>query len=166
MKESFLAMLSGHLTLSSIYHLLGGMVFLYIFWFVLYKVLKEEFIFWLDFKQSEFETNFIKEFTKYLAWGTFQQIVVVSVVYFSSYFLDGISSVSQFLIAMLFFNLIHLPNLRLTLATTGVSLYFYVFFYFYDIGSPLYFGIMHAFGGTCYKQLGWEMRVLWNYPKK
>lgn len=152
-----------HFYLPSIIHFSAGIVTIYLVFLGIYWFVNKEFINPFDFKTTKFEKGFIRELIKYSSWGTIQQIVIFSSVYIASQYYD-MSNWEKFSMAIIMFNILHIPNFQLIVATLGLSVYIYIPFYFFDMQPLIYYGILHAFGGTCYKQLDWEMRVLWTHP--
>ena len=60
----------------------------------------------------------------------------------------------NFLVISLVFNGILYKTRRLLIASVLFSVYTFVPYYMFDLGAPLYFLVVYAFGVTCYKQLG------------
>lgn len=98
--------------------------------------------------------------TRYIIWGAFQQISIIAMVYFIP-----VEDIVKTILAIILFTAVHFPNKPLMIVTFFLGVSIYIPFFMYDMNILIYYALMHAFGGTLYKMLGWEMRVLWNYPK-
>ena len=151
--EVILAFLRNHLILNNIYHLLVGVALSYISWASIYWYSKKEFIFLLDFKKSEYETTFIKEYSKSLFMGILHLIMPMLTIYVLNEY-EPVYGFVNFLVISLVFNGILYKTRRLLIASALFSVYAFVPYYMFDLGAPLYFLVVYALGVTCYKQLG------------
>lgn len=98
-------------------------------------------------------------FIRYFLWGSMQQIIVLSLIYL----LDiGSPLVNTIAAIILFSILFHLPNWKLMIATFFLALLIYPTYYFYNIQSIIFIGLLHGIGGTYYKYTQWGMKV-WRF---
>jgi hypothetical protein len=136
-----------------------GIAAQYVVFRILYDEDKMEFIV-IDYKLSIFEKEFIKKFCWYWGWAAVQQLIVLLIV---SYL--PVDSWSKYGIAVALFSCgYHFPNWRLMGFTAGFGAVFYMFWFIFGFDSFIFLTALHAFGGTAYYKLGWEMRV-WGMNK-
>lgn len=146
-----------HLSINSILFLIGSCGIIYSLFKQIYKSQNREYF---DNKLSSFEFSFMKTFALYFLWGGLQQAFILGVFHFLP-LPDMVKAIGSIIL----FAGLHIPNIKLTVTTFLLACLLYPAYYLYDIRAPYFFALIHAFGGTLYKMLGWEMRVLWNYPK-
>lgn len=152
--EITLATIRNHLTLPSIYHFMIGMAVLYIGWVFVYWFTQQKVILFLEFSKSgELQpTNFMKEFNRAFILGTLHVTGIAMFVFAINYYFP-LAALFQFIIVVSLFNVFLIKNKKALMYGSIFSLYIFVPFYFFMIGSPLYFIAMYAFASTCYKQL-------------
>lgn len=109
----------------------------------------------LDGIYKPFESEFYKTFAFYCLWALAQQILLTFVLAFT-----GMSGFAAFVFCLFFFSVgYHMGNARLMLATALFGLFVYPFYTITCNISVVQIALLHAFMGTSYKLLGWDMRV-------
>lgn len=133
--------------------LLGGLVLMWGVFRLFYRFSSAEWIN-LDFTLTPFEKDFWKKFLWYVGWACIQQSLVLLFASFMS------SVTVSYIFSVVIFTMIyHFMNWRLMAFTGGFALVFYAAWFYFGFQSVLYIAILHAFGGTAYYKLGWDMRV-------
>jgi hypothetical protein len=104
------------------------------------------------------QAQFWKKLLWYWLWAFAQQSIIFVVLYFVPLNDDWLYACGVFLFSIVF----HFPNLRLMLFTFAFAgMYYYAYFYA-GFTSLLMVSLAHAFGGTLYYSLGYDMRV-WRF---
>ncbi len=112
----------------------------------------------LDGIYKPFEAEFYKTFAFYCLWALAQQVVLTFTLS-----LTGLSDFLAYAFCVGIFSCIfHFPNERLIIATALFGLIVYPFYVFTATLSVVHVALLHAFAGTSFKLLGWDMRV-WRF---
>lgn len=149
--------LSGLLNPWSYFMLACGVALIYLVFSSLYMVERRDF-FKLDNRVSDFESSFMQKFYQYLTWATVQQTIVIASVSFLP-----LPDALLFIAAAAIFCAVHTPNKRLMLFTGIFGMFFYYAYFIGGLMSVSMIAVLHAFAGSLYYKLGWDMRVLWVY---
>lgn len=107
--------------------------------------------------------NMTKNFATYLGWATIQHAFVLLFVYGLT-LIFGEDGFWQIIVATLIFGSLHIPNYPLVCITLLGGIITYYFVFGLGLWTMAIFIPIHAFFGTSLKNMGFEMRVLWNYP--
>ena len=135
-----------------------GFGLIYIVFLVIYKIQDIQYLNPVDRKFSLFEKEYYMKWLQYLPWAFVQQSLLTIPLHYLELPL-GLS----YLIAVIIFGCVyHFPNVRLMVFTILFGMAFYLMWFFYDAQSLVYVSILHAFGGTAYYKVGWDMRV-WRF---
>jgi hypothetical protein len=144
----------------NILYSVGVLVGVYFYGKGLYRKAQKEYIY-VDFKLSAFELSFLKDFSFYFIWALVQQSIVLYVVSLVPWhFMIHNADISSYVIATVFFSVIcHLPNWLLVKNTFLLGILIYFAYYILGYNSIIWMAIIHGFGGTVIKKLGYDMRV-------
>ena len=124
-----------------------------------------------DGKLSDVERGFLlSAFGTYLAWGLFQQVLVIWTWMGLNYlgvYVHVFKTFSIVISAMIFSLLIHYPNIMLMLATLGMELLNLTLFSMY--GNIYTLGFLHGFLATVLfyyypGEMTKDFKVLWSFP--
>jgi hypothetical protein len=139
-------------------------LFLFVLFFATARIAYEQFgleFLRLDGVIRPFELEFWKTYLKYLPWALFQQVCITFLLA-----LTGLeASVWAYLFCVVLFSVVcHFGNWRLMIATAAFGVVVYPFYVFTFYFSVVHIAVLHAFTGTAYKLLGWDMRVWRVWP--
>lgn len=132
-----------------------GLVVIYVVFWIIYKIQGMQYLNPTDREFSLFEKEYLKKFLQYSYWALFQQCLVLIPLHFID-----LAAPMKFLIGSLIFSCaFHFPNKKLMIFTSIFAAVFYYGWFMEDVQSLIYLAVLHAFGGTAYYKLGWDMRV-------
>ena len=133
----------------------SGLAVMYVTFWVIYKIQGMQYLNPTDRTFSLFEREYLQKFLQYSSWALIQQAILLIPFYFIE-----VGSPLKFLIASLIFGCVfHFPNRKLMVFTSIFAAVFYYAWFLEDAQSLVYLSVVHAFGGTAYYKLGWDMRV-------
>lgn len=134
---------------------LTGIFIIYAVFWVIYKIQGMEYLNPIDRSTSLFEKEYLQKFSDYLGWAFIQQFIILIPLNYVQ-----LPNPLKYILATVIFGcLFHFPNKRLMIFTTIFASMFYNVWFLQDSQSLAYITILHAFGGTAYYKLGWDMRV-------